>query len=112
SRRHRRLAASPAPPALPAIWSSACGSTSEYPVSCVTKGGRGTGPPFLATIHVMRWALSAGALIGIAAWAAWGQRPEFDVASLKPVVLDGADTYTGNLRLYGNGVLTQTNTTL
>jgi uncharacterized protein (TIGR03435 family) len=60
----------------------------------------------------MRWALSAGALIGIAAWAAWGQRPEFDVASLKPVVLDGADTYTANLGMYRNGVLTQTNTTL
>src|ERR1019366_3296110 len=112
SRRHRRLAASPAPPAPPAIWSSACGSTSKYPVSCVTKGGRVTGPPFLATIHLMRWALSAGALIGIAAWAAWGQRPEFDVASLKPVVLDGADTYTANLGMYRNGVLTQTNTTL
>ena len=55
-------------------------------------------------------------LIAFAAWAAWGQppaaRPEFDVASLKPVVLDGADTYTANLGSYRNGVLTQTNTTL
>lgn len=57
-----------------------------------------------------------GVLIGGAAWAAWGQgaaaRPEFDVASLKPVVLDGADTYTANLGTYRNGVVTQTNTTL
>ena len=68
----------------------------------------------------MRRALSAGAWIGVAAWAAWGQaptqppaaRPEFDVASLKAVVLDGADTYTANLGTYRNGVLTQTNTTL
>jgi uncharacterized protein (TIGR03435 family) len=59
----------------------------------------------------MRWALFA-ALLGITAWAAWGQRPEFDVASLKPVVLDGADTYTANLGTYRNGVLAQTNTTL
>ena len=44
--------------------------------------------------------------------AAWGQRPEFDVASLKPVILDGADTYTANLGTYRNGVLAQTNTTL
>ncbi len=53
-------------------------------------------------------------LTGVAAWAAWGQaaRPEFDVASLKPVVLDGADTYTANLGTYRDGVLTQTNTTL
>jgi uncharacterized protein (TIGR03435 family) len=41
-----------------------------------------------------------------------GQRPEFDVASLKPVILDGADTYTANLGTFRNGVLTQTNTTL
>ncbi len=68
----------------------------------------------------MRWALCAGVLAGIAAWAAWGQapdqaaraRPEFDVASLKPVVLDGADTYMLNLGTFRNGVLTQTNTTL
>ena len=68
----------------------------------------------------MRWALSAGVLIGIAAGAAWGQAPsqtqaarlEFDVASLKPVVLDGADTYMANLGTYRNGVLAQTNTTL
>ena len=45
----------------------------------------------------MRWALSSAVLIGITAWAAWGQRLEFDVASLKPVVLDGADTYMANL---------------
>jgi uncharacterized protein (TIGR03435 family) len=68
----------------------------------------------------MRRVLSAGVFIGVTAWAAWGQaptqpptvRPEFDVASLKPVVLDGADTYTANLGTYRNGVLTQTNTTL
>jgi uncharacterized protein (TIGR03435 family) len=41
-----------------------------------------------------------------------GQRPEFDVASLKPVILDGVDTYTANLGTFRNGVLTQTNTTL
>src|SRR5271166_6892457 len=44
--------------------------------------------------------------------AAWGQRPEFDVASLKPVVLDGVDTYTANLGTYRNGLVTLTNTTL
>ena len=44
--------------------------------------------------------------------ASWGQRPEFDVASLKPVVLDGNDTYTANLGTYRNGVVTLTNTTL
>src|SRR5664280_1700845 len=68
----------------------------------------------------MRWALTSAVLIGIAAGAAWGQapsqtqaaRPEFDVASLKPVVLDGADTYMANLGTYRNGVLAQTNTTL
>jgi len=62
----------------------------------------------------MRWPLSAGLLIAASACAAWGQpvRPEFDVASLKPVILDGADTYTANLGTYRNGVLTQTNTTL
>ena len=63
----------------------------------------------------MRCAPPAGVLAAIAAWAAWSQppaRPEFDVASLKPVVLDGADTYTANLGMYRNGVLTQTNTTL
>jgi uncharacterized protein (TIGR03435 family) len=50
----------------------------------------------------------------IGACAVWSQaaRPEFDVASLKPVILDGADTYTANLGTYRNGVLTQTNTTL
>jgi uncharacterized protein (TIGR03435 family) len=68
----------------------------------------------------MRRALAVGVLMGVTAWAAWGQvptqtqaaRPEFDVASLKPVVLDGADTYTANLGTYRNGLLTQTNTTL
>ena len=58
----------------------------------------------------MRWALF------LIAAAAWGQpapaRPEFDVASLKPVILDGADLYYANLGSYRNGVLTQTNTTL
>ena len=55
-----------------------------------------------------------GMLTGVAAWAAWSQaaRPEFDVASLKPVVLDGADTYTANLGSVRNGVVTLTNTTL
>ena len=63
----------------------------------------------------MRCAFPAGVLAAIAAWAAWSQPParsEFDVASLKPVVLDGADTYTANLGTYRNGVLAQTNTTL
>jgi uncharacterized protein (TIGR03435 family) len=64
----------------------------------------------------MRPALSAALLIGIAAWAACSQpaapRPEFDVASLKPVVLDGADLYYANLGTYRNGVVTLTNTTL
>ena len=55
--------------------------------------------------HVLFIALLGGA-------AAWGQRLEFDVASLKPVVLDGADTYTANLGTFRNGVITQTNTTL
>jgi uncharacterized protein (TIGR03435 family) len=59
----------------------------------------------------MRRALAVGVLIGAAAWAQ-AARPEFDVASLKPVVLDGADTYMANLGTYRNGVLTQTNTTL
>jgi uncharacterized protein (TIGR03435 family) len=57
----------------------------------------------------MKQALFAGLL---AAVAASGQRPEFDVASLKPVVLDGADTYTANLGTYRNGLVTLTNTTL
>src|ERR1035441_7519130 len=71
--------------------------------------------PTSATIHVMRYAPSAGVMAAVAAWVAWSQppaRPEFDVASLKPVALDGADTYTANLGSYRNGVLTQTNTTL
>jgi uncharacterized protein (TIGR03435 family) len=58
----------------------------------------------------MRWAL---VLVAIAAWGqAAPPRPEFDVASLKPVILDGADLYYANLGTYRNGVLTQTNTTL
>src|ERR1035441_3252739 len=63
----------------------------------------------------MKCASPAGVLAAVTAWVAWSQppaRPEFDVASLKPVVLDGADTYTANLGSYRNGVLTQTNTTL
>ena len=48
----------------------------------------------------MKPALSAAVPIASTAWAAWCQaaavRPEFDVASLKPVVLDGADTYMAN----------------
>jgi uncharacterized protein (TIGR03435 family) len=55
-------------------------------------------------------------LIVLTTAAAWSQpaapRPEFDVASLKPVVLDGADTYTANLGTVRNGVLTMTNVTL
>jgi uncharacterized protein (TIGR03435 family) len=57
----------------------------------------------------MRHVLAIAVLYGA---AAWGQRPEFDVASLKPVVLDGNDTYTANLGTYRNGVVTLTNTTL
>jgi uncharacterized protein (TIGR03435 family) len=57
----------------------------------------------------MKYALSIAVLFGA---AAFGQRPEFDVASLKPVVLDGVDTYTANLGTYRNGVVTLTNTTL
>ena len=64
----------------------------------------------------MKQALGATVLIAAAAWAAWSQagapRPEFDVASLKPVVLDGADLYYANLGTYRNGVVTLTNTTL
>jgi uncharacterized protein (TIGR03435 family) len=64
----------------------------------------------------MKPALYVGLLAAVTTWAAWSQsapaRPEFDVASLKPVVLDGADLYTANLGTYRNGVLTQTNTTL
>ncbi len=57
----------------------------------------------------MKHVLSIAMLFGA---ATWGQRPEFDVASLKPVVLDGVDTYTANLGTYRNGVVTLTNTTL
>ena len=45
----------------------------------------------------MERVLSIAVLCGA---AAWGQHPEFDVASLKPVVLDGVDTYTANLGTY------------
>jgi uncharacterized protein (TIGR03435 family) len=57
----------------------------------------------------MKRVLSIAVLFGA---AAWGQHPEFEVASLKPVVLDGNDTYTANLGTYRNGVVTLTNTTL
>lgn len=68
----------------------------------------------------MKPALYVNLLFGVTAWAAWGKapaqtqaaRPEFDVASLKPAVLDGADTYTANLGTFRNGVVTLTNTTL
>ena len=46
------------------------------------------------------------------AFSAGAARPEFEVASLKPVILDGADTYTANLGMVQNGVVTLTNTTL
>jgi len=59
----------------------------------------------------MRRALAVGALVGAAAWAQ-AARPEFDVASLKPVTLDGADTYTAKLGMDRNGVLTQSNATM
>ena len=51
------------------------------------------------------------ALLSAAAFAQ-DPRPEFDVASLKPVVLDGADTYRANLLSIRNGILIQTNVTL
>jgi uncharacterized protein (TIGR03435 family) len=55
-------------------------------------------------------------LIALAALPAWPQpaatRPEFDVASLKPVVLDGKDSYSANLGSVRNGILTMTNVTL
>lgn len=41
-----------------------------------------------------------------------GQTPSFDVASLKPVELTGADTYNANLGSARNGVVTLTNATL
>ena len=53
------------------------------------------------------------AVLALSAAAAFGQsRPEFDVASLKPVMLDGHDTYTANLGTFKNGTLTMTNVTL
>ncbi len=57
----------------------------------------------------MQWR-AAGILLAVVALGA--ARPEFEVASLKPVVLDGADTYTANLGTVQNGVVTLTNTTL
>ena len=45
------------------------------------------------------------------ACAAFAARPEFEVASLKPVILDGADTYTANLGTVQNGIVTLTNAT-
>src|SRR3954454_23199287 len=57
-----------------------------------------------------------GVLIVLWALPGWPQtapaRPEFDVASLKPVVLDGRDSYSANLGSVRNGVLTMTNVTL
>ena len=54
--------------------------------------------------------LATAILAASAAFPAGG--PEFDVASLKPVILDGADTYRANLGSYRNGTLTATNVTL
>src|SRR3954470_24166990 len=54
--------------------------------------------------------LATAILMASAAFAAGG--PEFDVASLKPVILDGADTYRANLGSYRNGVVSLTNVTL
>ena len=52
-------------------------------------------------------------LLVLAAWIVWAQpRPEFDVASLKPVILDGKDSYRANLGSVQHGVLTMTNVTL
>ena len=48
----------------------------------------------------------------LAGAAAWAQPAEFDVASLKPVVIDGKDTYSANLGSVSHGVLTMTNVTL
>jgi uncharacterized protein (TIGR03435 family) len=53
--------------------------------------------------------LAAALLFASAAFAA---RPEFDVASLKPVILDGADTYSANLGYYRNGTVALSNVTL
>ena len=57
----------------------------------------------------MKWTFAGILLLAFSGWAA---RPEFEVASLKLVVLDGADTYTANLGMVQNGVVTLTNTTL
>ena len=62
--------------------------------------------PFLFAMRFLATAILAAS----AAFAAGG--PEFDVASLKPVILDGADTYRANLGSYRNGTLTATNVTL
>ena len=48
----------------------------------------------------------------LAVSAAFAAGPEFDVASLKPVILDGADTYRANLGSYRNGTVALTNVTL
>ncbi|HEY1493893.1 MAG TPA: hypothetical protein VGF49_05090 [Candidatus Solibacter sp.] len=51
---------------------------------------------------------SIAALVFCAAVAfAQDSRPEFDVASLKPVVLDGAHTYRSNLLSIQHGILIQ-----
>ncbi|MEO8369473.1 MAG: TIGR03435 family protein [Candidatus Solibacter sp.] len=54
--------------------------------------------------------LATAILTARAAFAAGS--PEFDVASLKPVILDGADTYRANLGYYRNGVVALSNVTL
>jgi len=54
--------------------------------------------------------LATAILAASAAFPAGG--PEFDVASLKPVILDGADTYRANLGSYRNGTVALTNVTL
>ena len=51
-------------------------------------------------------------LITLATLTAWAQPAEFDVASLKPVILDGKDSYSANLGSVQHGVLTMTNVTL
>ena len=54
--------------------------------------------------------LATAILMASAAFAAGG--PQFDVASLKPVVLDSADTYRANLGFYRNGTVELSNVTL
>src|SRR4051794_17477922 len=55
-------------------------------------------------------ALATAILMAYAAFAAGG--PEFEVASLKPVILDGSDTYSANLGYYRNGMVALSNVTL